>query len=59
MHRFNPDGSEMVTALDENQTLTSPLLPGWSLLGSALYEQLTSRSLQKSDRQTPNLKLRT
>ena len=39
MHRFNPDGSETVTELDENQTLTSPLLPGWSLLGSALYER--------------------
>jgi len=29
----------MVTELDENQTLTSPLLPGWSLLGYALYER--------------------
>ena len=38
-HRFNPDGSETVTELDENQILTSPLLPGWSLLGSALYER--------------------
>ena len=38
-NRFNPDGSEIVTELDENQTLTSPLLPGWSLAGSALYER--------------------
>jgi Uma2 family endonuclease len=39
MHRFNPDGSDMVTELDENQILKSPLLPGWSLLASALYER--------------------
>jgi Uma2 family endonuclease len=39
MHRFSLEGGEMVTELDENQTLTSPLLPGWSLLGSALYER--------------------
>ena len=39
MHHFNWDGRELVTELDENQTLASPLLPGWSLLGSALYER--------------------
>jgi Uma2 family endonuclease len=39
MHRFNLDGSEIVSELDENQTLRSPLLPGWSLSGSALYER--------------------
>jgi Uma2 family endonuclease len=39
MHRFNPDGNEMVTELHENQTLASPLLAGWSFPGPALYER--------------------
>jgi hypothetical protein len=29
----------MVTELHENQTLASPLLPGWSFPGTALYER--------------------
>jgi Uma2 family endonuclease len=39
MYRFNLDGSEMVAELDENQGLTSALLPGWSFPGTALYER--------------------